>query len=941
MRGCVSDRVLTLVVAIACVLLTAAPAFSAVVCYLDSDNSPYGVDMPGITSPVAALDALASPPAGYTSAIPPSTRVVSFIAEQDYTTVDFSQAILAYGMTESRLESIFDQVRNTLEQFSLSRSIRMTAQGAPLYQYLPPTPDIAPGPESGTEPVTSVVGLAGKKIGFSPGHGQRWTGSSWLYERPVYCYPLLCEDDHNDEIVRYLDIYLRQDGATTKVYRCIDKSAGNYANGNAWWRMSAPYWLKNKGYPCSVYASNTGDCNLGSGGNETDDGVRSRPLASDYDNTDIYIAHHTNGYKGDCTGSDCGTGTVTYYDASTEHATWGAISKTLAEKVQAAICSAIKTKYTDSTWYDRHALDSDGAYGEIRIPNRAAILIELGFHDTCDHDALYLKDNFFRSTCMWATYKGVCDYFAVTPTWDYYSYEVVSNDIPDTMNRGETTTAHITLRNRGVLWNETEQFRLGAAGDSDPFSTQMRYTISGEVEPSATYTFTLTLKAPSAVGTYTTDWRMLREDVTWFGPTVSKAITVVDQTPDTEPPTAPTNLTATLVGGSQIDLAWTAATDNIGVVGYKVYRNGSLLTNCATTAYSNTSLSSGDTFTYQVSAYDSHDNESALSDTASATTPVVKDIIIDNGGATFTGSWSTGTDTTTKYGADYVYGPCSPSNGRIARWIPDIDLPGMYLVYVWYASGANRSVKAPYTVIYNGTSTTVQVDQTTNGGKWNSIGLLPFVAGISDYVKLANGTGEPASTVVVADAVRFFYVRPFDTTPPTIDSVTASPRLVSGGLPVRISVSANDNVGVTSVTANGSNLTLTGGSAWSGAIDTDPELGEHIVTVTASDAAGNEAVSTAQSYVTARVFGLANVGLRTDGPTQAGATQYLYKTWGSVTRLDSDYFDLSDGSPTPVRVYCPGHGLTTGRFVSVVGVWNTTTSPAQLDVQPSQIGIIY
>ena len=42
--------------------------------------------------------------------------------------------------------------------------------------------------------------------------------------------------------------------------------------------------------------------------------------------------------------------------------------------------------------------------------------------------------------------------------------------------------------------------------------------------------------------------------------------------PDTEPPTAPSNLVATAVSGTQINLSWTAATDNVGVTGYRVER---------------------------------------------------------------------------------------------------------------------------------------------------------------------------------------------------------------------------------------------------------------------------------------------------------------------------------------------------------------------------------
>src|SRR5262249_19217668 len=42
--------------------------------------------------------------------------------------------------------------------------------------------------------------------------------------------------------------------------------------------------------------------------------------------------------------------------------------------------------------------------------------------------------------------------------------------------------------------------------------------------------------------------------------------------PDTQPPTAPTNLTATPSSSSAISLSWTASTDNVGVAGYLVER---------------------------------------------------------------------------------------------------------------------------------------------------------------------------------------------------------------------------------------------------------------------------------------------------------------------------------------------------------------------------------
>jgi len=317
------------------------------------------------------------------------------------------------------------------------------------------------------------------------------------------------------------------------------------------------------------------------------------------------------------------------------------------------------------------------------------------------------------------------------------------------------------------------------------------------------------------------------------------------------------------------------------------------------------------------------------------------DIIIDNTSAMYVGTWSTATDTTTKYGDDYRYGACSPSTGRIARWVPEIEVPGMYEVSVWYPSDTNRSVKAPYTIYYDGGSTTVRVNQTINGGQWNRLAVLPFAAGASGYIQLANGTGESASTIVCADAVRFLYVGPLDATPPTINSVSVAPPLVSGGMPITVNVSATDNYDVMSVTACGIALTRTGPDTFSGSVPTDPTLGRHAVTVVARDAVGNQAASIDGTYITAPIFGITNASLLSGGATDAASTQSLFKAWGSVTVQDSNCFTISDGSRCPVTVQCPGHGLTTGRFVTVVGIWNAASIPPELEVRPEQIQVIF
>jgi len=74
--------------------------------------------------------------------------------------------------------------------------------------------------------------------------------------------------------------------------------------------------------------------------------------------------------------------------------------------------------------------------------------------------------------------------------------------------------------------------------------------------------------------------------------------------PDTTPPSVPTGLTATTVSSSEIALSWAASTDDVGVAGYRVYRNGALVRTTPATSLDDTGLAASTAYSYTVAAYD-------------------------------------------------------------------------------------------------------------------------------------------------------------------------------------------------------------------------------------------------------------------------------------------------------------------------------------------------
>ncbi len=97
--------------------------------------------------------------------------------------------------------------------------------------------------------------------------------------------------------------------------------------------------------------------------------------------------------------------------------------------------------------------------------------------------------------------------------------EFISQSVPSSVAPGETFTVSLTFKNTGLnTWKSDSLYRLGS---QDPQDNQIwglgRVELPDSVPPNQTVTFTFNVTAPTAEGIYNFRWRMLREQVEWFG----------------------------------------------------------------------------------------------------------------------------------------------------------------------------------------------------------------------------------------------------------------------------------------------------------------------------------------------------------------------------------------------------------------------------------------
>jgi hypothetical protein len=176
----------------------------------------------------------------------------------------------------------------------------------------------------------------------------------------------------------------------------------------------------------------------------------------------------------------------------------------------------------------------------------------------------------------------------------------------------------------------------------------------------------------------------------------------------TPPPSVPTGLAASNITASSVTLGWSASTDTggPGLGGYYVYRNGNTGTPIATvtsgTTYTDNSVSSSTTYTYQVAAFDTATppNVSAPSTSLSVSTPA--------GGGGGGGTWTGG-----DIGSVLEAGSYSQSGGTFTVKGSGTD--------IWGTSDTFQFVSTPMTG--NGTVTARVVSETATNA-WTKAGVM-------------------------------------------------------------------------------------------------------------------------------------------------------------------------------------------------------------------------
>lgn len=231
----------------------------------------------------------------------------------------------------------------------------------------------------------------------------------------------------------------------------------------------------------------------------------------------------------------------------------------------------------------------------------------------------------------------------------------------------------------------------------------------------------------------------------WGGPQ-AEDIWGIYTSSDTEAPTIPTNVAASNITTSSIDVSWTASTDNVAVTNYDVFVDGNLSKNTTNTSITLDNLTSNTSYAITVLAKDAVGNESSqsaainpktLEDTQAPTTPT--NVVISNEtDTTFKVSWTASTDNTAVTAYEiYVDNTLNGTSTTTTYTVNQLSQSTTYSVQVLAKDAVNN--KSPLSTAVNAT--------TTDGGTGNANELFfsEYVEGSSNNkaLEIANVTSNP------------------------------------------------------------------------------------------------------------------------------------------------------------------------------------------------------
>jgi len=169
----------------------------------------------------------------------------------------------------------------------------------------------------------------------------------------------------------------------------------------------------------------------------------------------------------------------------------------------------------------------------------------------------------------------------------------------------------LTVTNKDAAACAATTFNLVASVPTGWTGTLSPAAVTLTAGASATMTYSVTSAPGSAAASYGV-WANAA-DLT-LGRAVSANANYVIVS-DTTPPSPPAGLVAT-IDRRQVKLAWQASTDNVAVVGYRIWRNGTVIATATTTSWIDSTALANVAYTYAVAAYDAAQNVSALSNSA-------------------------------------------------------------------------------------------------------------------------------------------------------------------------------------------------------------------------------------------------------------------------------------------------------------------------------------